>query len=101
MLRIVSWDPIPRIQEDVPYDWKPDTWYSVKFSYEIVDGKGIARGKVWPRGEAEPEAWAIEMIDPVPHPGGSPGLYGYSTAISEKSPGTPVYFDNVKIYENK
>lgn len=101
VVRLVSWDPMPRIQHDVPFDWKPDQWYTVKMTYDIVDGKGIVRGKVWLRGEAEPDAWTIEMTDPIPNTGGSPGLYGYSTAISETSPGTPVYYDNVKIYKNK
>ena len=45
--------------------------------------------------------WTAKAVDSTPNVGGSPGLYGYSTAISEKSPGTPVYYDNVKIYRNK
>ncbi|MDJ0839127.1 MAG: PQQ-binding-like beta-propeller repeat protein [Acidobacteriota bacterium] len=101
VVRLVSWDPMPRIQKDVPFDWKTDAWYTAKLSYDFVDGKGMVRAKVWPRGEAEPKDWTIEMVDPSPNTGGSPGLYGYSVAISEKSPGTPVYYDNVKITRNK
>ena len=34
-----------------------------------------ARGKVWPKGEAEPAAWTIERIDPIGNLKGSPGIY--------------------------
>jgi hypothetical protein len=34
-----------------------------------------ARGKVWPRGQAEPDAWTIERIDPIGSLHGSPGIY--------------------------
>ncbi len=99
-LRLVTWDPVPRLQKDIEYDWKPDAWYTMKMAYSIKDGKGWVRGKVWPRGEAEPQDWTIEMMDPVPNVGGSPALYAYSVAISEKSPGTEVFFDNVHIMKN-
>jgi hypothetical protein len=99
-LRLVTYDPIPRLQKDVEFDWKPDTWYTMKMRYAIEDGVGHVRGKVWPRGEAEPEAWTIEMTDPLPNPEGSPALYGYSTAITETSTGTEVFYDNVSITRN-
>jgi len=100
VVRLVSWDPIPRIQVDAPFEWKPDQWYTAKLSYDIVDGKGMVRGKVWPRGEEEPAEWTVTMEDPIPNSGGSPGLYGYSVGTTEKSPGTPVYYDNVHITKN-
>ena len=100
-LRLVTWDPMPRLQTDVDFDWKADTWYTMKMSVDIVDGKGLVRGKVWKRGEKEPDAWSIEMTDPVPNTGGSPGLYAYSVSITSKSAGTPVYFDNVSVTKNK
>lgn len=100
-LRLVTWDPMPRLQVDVPFDWQPDTWYTMKLSVEERDGQGLVRGKVWPQGAEEPEAWSIEMVDPHPNLRGSAGLYAYSVAITEKSPGTEVYFDNVAITRNK
>jgi hypothetical protein len=51
------------------------------------------RGKVWPKGEPEPEAWTIEKTDTIAHLEGSPGLYG--DGISE------VYFDNVTVYPSQ
>jgi outer membrane protein assembly factor BamB len=96
-LRLVSWSPVPRIVREIEYPWKGDEWYSVKLSVEIIDGTGQVRGKVWPRGEDEPNDWSLAMEDPVPNPAGSPGLYAYSVGITSKSIGTEVLFDNVAI----
>ncbi len=65
----------------------------MKFSAGTKDGKAILKGKVWPRGEAEPEKWTIETVDDVPNLQGSPGLFGQST-ISE------IYIDNVSVVSN-
>jgi len=100
-LRLVTWAPVPRLQKDVLFDWEPDKWYTMKMAYSIKDGKGWVRGKVWPQGEAEPSDWTIEMMDPIPNEGGSPALYGYSVAISEKSHGTEVFYDNVIVTPNE
>lgn len=101
-LRLVTWDPIPRLQVDVPFDWQPGSWYTAKLQVEIQeDGRGLVRGKVWTQGESEPESWTIEMMDPVPNTEGSPGLYAYSVGISDTSPGTEVFFDNVSVYRNQ
>jgi outer membrane protein assembly factor BamB len=101
VLRLVTWDPMPRLQKDIDFDWKPDTWYIMKLSVHIESGRAIVRGKVWPRGTEEPEKWTIEMEDPYPNEAGSPGLYAYSVAITSKSAGTSVYFDNVSIKANE
>jgi len=100
-LRLVSWAPIPRIQLDVEFPWETDRWYTSKLSVEVEDGVGIVRGKVWPQGEKEPESWNATMKDPSPNLGGSPGLYAYSVAITGKSKGTEVLFDNVEVFENE
>jgi len=99
-LRLTSWAAIPRVQKDIPFAWEPDTWYTMKLSVQVKEGQGIIRGKLWKRGEAEPDAWTIEMTDPVPNTEGAPGLYGYSTMVTDKSKGTEVLFDNVKVFEN-
>ena len=56
-----------------PFEPKPDTWYTLKLS--VVPGKGQAtvRGKIWPRGETEPEKWTVEMVDQSPNLHGTPG----------------------------
>jgi hypothetical protein len=87
----MSWVPGPRFEKRLEgFTWDPDRWYTVKFRVEPEDGKAHLYAKVWPRDEAEPEAWTLEAIDPQPNLEGSAGIYAYSMA--------PVHYDNVKIY---
>ena len=99
-LRLVSWDALPRIDESIAFPWQPGQWYSLKLTVEIKDGKGIARGKCWPRGQAEPENWTIQVTDPIPNTEGSPAIYGYSTGILPGRPGNEIFYDKVKITPN-
>jgi outer membrane protein assembly factor BamB len=100
-LRIVGWSPMPRLQKEIDFNWKPKVWYRVKFSVDVSNDQGLLRGKVWPRDEAEPAAWTIEVTDPMPYVAGSPGIYAYSTGVTQDSPGTEVFFDNVKVTRNQ
>jgi hypothetical protein len=69
-------------------------WYRMKLRGDNQpDGSAIARGKVWPADEPEPEAWTIEKHDTIPHLEGSPGIYG--DGIAE------LYFDNISVYPSK
>ncbi|HVW01213.1 MAG TPA: PQQ-binding-like beta-propeller repeat protein, partial [Planctomycetaceae bacterium] len=94
-LQIRSWTPQLelRFAKNEPYEWKPDTWYTLKFQAENKDGEAILRGKVWPRGEKEPEAWQIEAADKTPNTVGSPGLFG-------NAQNSEIYLDNIKVYPN-
>ena len=93
-LRIEEWQPETARTVTVPFAWKADTWYRMKFTVEnLSDGKVRARGKVWPVGEPEPAAWIIERIDPIGNHQGSPGIFGNAPA--------EIYFDNLKVYSNK
>lgn len=94
MLHIEPWQPETARTKSMPYAWKPDTWYRLKLQVEnLPDGKTRARGKAWPVGEAEPAAWMIERIDPIPNRQGAPGIFGNGLA--------ELYFDNIKVYANK
>jgi outer membrane protein assembly factor BamB len=94
MLHLEPWQPETKRTVSIPYAWKPDTWYRLKLEVEnLPDGKTRARGKVWPVGEAEPAAWMIERIDPIPNRQGAPGIFGNGLA--------ELYFDNIKVYANK
>ncbi|HET9478459.1 MAG TPA: PQQ-binding-like beta-propeller repeat protein [Pyrinomonadaceae bacterium] len=94
MLHLEPWQPETQRTVTKPYAWKPDTWYRLKLQVEnLPDGKTRARGKVWPAGEAEPAAWMIERIDPIPNRQGAPGIFGNGLA--------ELYFDNIKVYANK
>jgi outer membrane protein assembly factor BamB len=91
-LMVFSWGSALRMSQEVPFTWKPDVWYRMIFRVEVRDGKGLVRGKVWPRGEAEPEAWTITVEDPLPIEHGAPGLSGFSPA--------PIYYDNIEVTSN-
>lgn len=94
MLHLEPWQPETERTVTMPYAWKPDTWYRMKLQVEnLPDGKTRARGKVWPASEAEPTAWMIERVDPIPNRQGAPGIFG--SALAE------LYFDNVKVYRNQ
>ncbi|HEU4712077.1 MAG TPA: PQQ-binding-like beta-propeller repeat protein [Pyrinomonadaceae bacterium] len=93
-LHIEPWQPETARTKAMPFAWKPDTWYRLKLQVEnLPDGKTRARGKAWPAGEPEPEAWMIERIDPIPNRQGAPGIFGNGLA--------ELYFDNIKVYANK
>jgi len=78
----------------VPFKWDADKWYRMKLRVDMLpNGNSQVRGKVWAVDDAEPAAWTIEKIDPIPHKSGSPGFYG--DGISE------VYFDNIKVYKSQ
>jgi hypothetical protein len=67
----------------------------------------LCQGKVWVKGEKEPEAWTIQVEDPIPNREGSPGLYGYAYGIpptaeaAARNPGAEVFYDNVKVTSNQ
>ncbi|NIL95833.1 MAG: PQQ-binding-like beta-propeller repeat protein [Planctomycetales bacterium] len=97
-LQIRSWVPVMRMARTVDFPWKPDQWYVMKFRAEVqqVDGqpRGVLRGKVWPKGEPEPEAWTVTAVDEVPNLTGSPGLYGNAKDAE-------LYYDNLTVTANE
>jgi outer membrane protein assembly factor BamB len=93
-LELHPWQAADEMTARVPFKWEANTWYRMKLRVDTrPDGTALVRGKVWPAGEAEPEAWTIEKTDTIPHLEGSPGIYG--DGISE------VYFDNLTVYPSK
>ena len=93
-LELHPWQAADEMTVRMPFKWEPNKWYRMKLRVDNrPDGTALVRGKVWPTGEAEPQAWTIEKTDKIAHVEGSPGLYG--DGISE------VYFDNVSVYPSK
>jgi hypothetical protein len=92
-VQVRSWSSDMRVEKSAPFAWQPDVWYTMKLRVDQQGDKALVRGKVWPRGEAEPEAWLVTVEDPHPIRSGSPGLYGYSAA--------ELYYDNVKVTVNR
>lgn len=85
-----------RLKESVPFTIAANQWYTLKTRVDVAeDGSGVIRGKAWPKGEAEPEAWTIEVKHGVAHKQGAPGIFGFSPQ-SQKA----VYLDNISVTTN-
>ncbi|TWU23674.1 PQQ-like beta-propeller repeat protein [Bythopirellula polymerisocia] len=94
-LRIYSWSPHDyRTNASVEFKPQAHKWYTMKMRVDPVGSKAIVRGKLWPRGEAEPEDWTVEMEDFAPNLFGSPGLFG-------KAEVAEIFVDNIKVYPNQ
>lgn len=89
-LQVLSWRSDLRMAKWIDFKWEPNVWYTMKMTVEVVDGTAHVKGKVWTRGEPEPEEWTITVEDPLPNREGSPGIYGYSPA--------EIYYDNLKVW---
>jgi hypothetical protein len=93
-LEMNSWQPEVTRVAAAPYAWKPNTWYHLKLRVEnLADGTTRVRGKAWPTGESEPEAWPIDRIDHIANRQGSPGIFADAQF--------GVYFDNLKVTPNQ
>jgi outer membrane protein assembly factor BamB len=93
-LELQPWQAADEMTVRMPFKWDANRWYRLKLRVDNrPDGTALVRGKVWPTGDPEPEAWTIEKTDKIAHLEGSPGLYG--DGISE------LYFDNVTVYPSK
>jgi len=100
-LELQSWQPETARTVVVPFAWKPDTWYHMKLRVEnLPDGTTRARGKVWLRGEPEPDAWTIEKMDRMPNRKGSPGLYGDAPSHANPEQRGEIFYDNIKVTPN-
>jgi hypothetical protein len=95
-LQIRSW--VSQLEQrfavTIPFEWQAKTWYVLKFRSETQEGKTVLRGKVWKKGDPEPESWTIEGEDLTPNVQGSPGLFGNSTDAE-------FYVDNVTVSPNQ
>ncbi len=92
-IQIRSWESDLRLEKSVPFPWDPDVWYTMRFRVDQQGEKSLLRGKVWRRGEPEPQEWTITAEDPQPVRQGSPGIYGYSAA--------DIFYDNLQVTVNQ
>ena len=92
-LEIRSWTAELRMAKQVKFTFEPNVWYRMKMKVVSNDEKATVYGKVWKRGEDEPEAWTIQADDPHPITSGTPGLLGYSPVN--------MYYDNVTVTDNE
>lgn len=88
---------LERLAQAATFKVSANTWYTLKTRVDMnADGSGVVKGKVWPKAEAEPEAWTIEAKVARAHTQGSPGIFGF-TPMNQKR----VFLDNLSITENK
>ncbi len=86
-----------RVWHKVPFPVQANQWYTLKTRVDIAaDGSGVVRGKAWPKGETEPEAWTIEYHHKEAHKNGCPGIFGFSPQSMKK-----VYVDNIIVTPNE
>ncbi|MGB0578888.1 MAG: PQQ-binding-like beta-propeller repeat protein, partial [Limisphaerales bacterium] len=87
---------LERIKEDTRFRMRPKVWYHLKARVDVAaDGSGVVRAKAWPKAEAEPEAWTLEVKHKNAHTQGSPGLFGFAPQE------ILCHIDNVKVTPNK
>jgi outer membrane protein assembly factor BamB len=91
-IQLRTWPSEERVATEVPYAWEMGKWYRMKLRVTRDGKQALVQGKVWPRGEKEPDAWSITVQDPYPIQSGSPGLVAYSPADA--------FFDNIKVTGN-
>jgi hypothetical protein len=93
-IQIRSWtSQLDRFSKIVPFKWEGNTWYTMKFRAAAKDGKAVLQGKVWKRGEPEPQQWTIEAVDEAPNLVGAPGVFG-NAQTSE------IFVDNISVTPN-
>ena len=94
-LRLYSWSPHDlRTFASVEFQPEPHKWYTMKMRVDPEGDTARVRGKLWPRDEAEPAPWTIEMVDKAPNLFGSPGLFG-------KSEVAEIFVDNILVDDNQ
>jgi outer membrane protein assembly factor BamB len=94
-LRLDSWSPSDyRTHTAVDFMPEPDVWYTLKLQVEPQIGQAFVRGKIWKRGDPEPDSWTVEMVDRMPNLHGTPGVYG-------NTPDAEVHLDNVLVTPNE
>jgi len=91
-LQLRSWPPqvATHFSKTLPFPWEAGRWYTVKFEARTRAGAAVLRGKVWPRGEPEPEAWTLEAVHEAGNLQGSPGFFG-------NSKDSEIFIDNVSV----
>ena len=93
-LELHPWQANPARTVEVPFAWKPETWYRVKLRVDNrPDGTTQVRGKAWLAVEPEPAAWPIDYVDRMPHRQGAAGIYADASA--------EVFVDSIKVTPNQ
>lgn len=93
-LQIRTWTPQLRMAQTVPFDWQPNTWYTMKFQTGVENGNAVLKGKVWKKDEEEPAEWTVTATDEPGEHQGSPGLFGNAKDAE-------IFYDNLTVTANE
>jgi hypothetical protein len=79
-LQLRSWPPqvATHFSKTIPFAWEAGRWYVMKLEARTNGAAAELRGKVWPRGEPEPDVWTIQATHATGNLQGSPGFFGNS-----------------------
>ena len=79
----------------VPFDWKSDSWTSLKLQLtEVKPGTWKLQGKAW-SGAEEPKEWQVSTETTTAPSSGKASVWGNPFA------GTPIQFDDIVVSEAK
>ncbi len=83
-----------RLQKQESLTLERNVWYRLKATV-VPKGEGVTvRGKVWKKGEPEPEKWNIEFDHATGHKTGSPGIFCLTPQEQR------AWFDNIEVKAN-
>jgi hypothetical protein len=91
-LQLRTWPPqvATHFSKTVPFAWEAGKWYTLVLEARTSPEGAVLRGKVWPRGEREPDEWTIEGVHADGNLQGSPGFFG-------QSKDSEIFIDNVSV----
>lgn len=92
-LQVRTWVTQQRMAKTIDFAWRPDTWYTMKLQASLDGKQAVVRGKVWLRGEQEPDEWTVVARDNSPNRAGSPGLFGNANDAE-------IFIDNIRVSGN-
>jgi outer membrane protein assembly factor BamB len=82
----------------VQFLWQPHKWYTMKLKVTPKGKTSLLQGKVWLKGEPEPDRWTVELEDRQPNTNGAPGIFGNSGVTPGKA---LIYWDNIRVTGNE
>ena len=79
------------LRQSVAYEWKDESWTSLRVQVRKAGAAWIIEGKAWPAGTPEPAAWTITFETKEEPPAGRAGIWGSPFS------GTPIRFDDLDL----
>ena len=82
------------VKESVPLQWESGKWTYLKLELTTpTEGKWLVQGKLWQEGGTEPKEPTITFEDDAAPPSGRQTISGSPYA------GTPIRYDDIKVWE--